>query len=271
MLKQTSSLKGFWLYVPLIALLITVVLWVALELFLLGSISAAIFIISLLFESPKRRLYYLALFSSIAVLTIAPINTDVNPSHVAILFTAFVAALVLPTVILWREKPKVIDFRLFPKHIDWVDVLYTVISIPLAWAVISLYFRVISPEVPFNWTLGAEPNNGELFGLFMGINGVGIWDELFFINVSYAIIRALFPFKVANPAQAVIYTGILWDMAFRGTGFFLVYIFAITQGAMYERSKALIWVLIVHLIVDYFLFQMIVNTYYPNLKVWWHL
>lgn len=268
---MTRELKGFWLYLPLIALLLTVVLWVSLEQFVIGAIPAAIFIISLFFESPKRRLYYIALFSSVLVLTIAPVNTDVNPSHVAILFTAFVAALVLPTVILWRERPRVIDFNLFPKHIDWVDILYTAISIPLAWLVISFYFKVISPEVPYNWSLGEIPNNGELFGLFMGINGVGIWDELFFINVSYAIIRKLFSFKVANPAQAVIYTGILWDMAFRGTGFFLVYIFALTQGAMFERSKALIWVLIVHLIVDYFLFQIIVNTYYPDLKVWWHL
>jgi len=266
-----SPLKGVLYYIPLIALLLMVVLWVALEQFLIGSIPAAIFIISLFFESNKRRLYYLALFSSIVVLTIAPINTDLNIQHVSLLLPAFIAALVLPTVILWRERPKVIDFNLFPKHIDWVDVLYTIISIPLAWAVISLYFNVISPEVPFNWTLGETPNNGELFGLFMGINGVGIWDELFFINISFAIIRRLFAFRVANPAQAVIYTGILWDMAFRGTGFFLVYIFALTQGAMFERSKALIWVLIVHLIVDYFLFQIIVNTYYPDLKVWWHL
>jgi membrane protease YdiL (CAAX protease family) len=129
----------------------------------------------------------------------------------------------------------------------------------------------MSPEVPFNWVLPTTPDNTELFKLFMGINGVGIWDELFFVNTCYAILRSLFPYRVANAAQAVIYMSILYDMAFTGWGPVFIYILALTQGAMYERSKVLIWVLIVHLIVDYFLFQIIVDSYYPNLVVWWHL
>lgn len=71
-------------------------------------------------------------------------------------------------------------------------------------------------------------------------------------------------------AQAVIYTTVLYTMAFRGVGPVFVYLFALTQGAMYERSRALLWVLVVHLIVDYFLFQAIVSAYYPGLSVWWH-
>ncbi len=39
---------------------------------------------------------------------------------------------------------------------------------------------------------------------------------------------------------------------------------------MYERSRVLLWVLIVHLVVDYFLFQGIVGAHYPELSVWWH-
>jgi membrane protease YdiL (CAAX protease family) len=104
----------------------------------------------------------------------------------------------------------------------------------------------------------------------MGINGVGIWDELFFINICFAALRYLFPFRIANPAQAVIYTSVLYDMAFTGWGPVFVAVLALTQGFMYERSKVLIWVLIVHLIVDYFLFQAIVDHYYPDFSVWWH-
>ena len=50
----------------------------------------------------------------------------------------------------------------------------------------------------------------------------------------------------------------------------LVLVLALTQGAMYERSRVLLWVLIVHLVVDYFLFQGIVGAHYPELSVWWH-
>jgi hypothetical protein len=39
---------------------------------------------------------------------------------------------------------------------------------------------------------------------------------------------------------------------------------------MFERSRVLIYVLAVHLIVDYFLFQEIVEAYYPGFSAWWH-
>ena len=38
--------------------------------------------------------------------------------------------------------------------------------------------------------------------LFVGINCVGIWDELFFVNVVFNLLRVEFPFWVANFAQA---------------------------------------------------------------------
>ena len=124
--------------------------------------------------------------------------------------------------------------------------------------------------MPFNWTLPSEPNGSELFKLFMGINAVGIWDELFFINICYAVMRSLFSYRVANIGQSVIYVSVLYDMAFSGWGPLFILLLALSQGAMYERSKVLLWVLIVHLIVDYFLFQIIVEAYYPALEVWWH-
>jgi hypothetical protein len=39
---------------------------------------------------------------------------------------------------------------------------------------------------------------------------------------------------------------------------------------MFERSKVLMYVLVVHLIVDYFLFQEVITAYYPGFKAWWH-
>lgn len=74
-------------------------------------------------------------------------------------------------------------------------------------------------------------------------------DELFFINTCFAILRSLFPFWTANLAQSVIYTAVLYDMAFTGWGPLFVFTLAITQGLMFERSRILIYVLAVHLIV----------------------
>jgi len=215
-----------------------------------------------------ERRAYLALALPLLLLALAPINTSLSLSHLLGLGTIFVSVLIIPTVLL--KDPELITFKFLPERIDPVDVLYTLVSIPLAWGMLKLYLGVLSPEVPFNWPQPSEPEGPELFKLFIGINGVGIWDELFFINISFAIIRSMFPMRIANPAQAVIYTTVLCDMAFTGWGPLFVGFLALTQGLMYERSRVLLWVLLVHLIVDYFLFQGIVTAYYPDLDVWWH-
>jgi hypothetical protein len=263
---------------PLLCLLVASVLLIPLDEALfgisvpvrlaVGSLAALVFIFLLTRESPERRLRYLGLASALLILIVAPISTSLEPSHIVWLALCFAAVLVIPAILL--RKMGVIPFRFWPKHLDWVDVGYTLLFIPLAWGALELYFKVLSPEVPFNWVLSKQPNNAELFTLFMGINAVGIWDELFFVNTSLAILRSLFPFRTANFAQAVIYMIVLYDMAFTGWGPVFVYVLALTQGFMFERSKVLLWVLIVHLIVDYFLFQGIVTRYYPTLEVWWH-
>jgi hypothetical protein len=62
----------------------------------------------------------------------------------------------------------------------------------------------------------------------------------------------------------VIYTSVLTDMAFTGIGPVLIYIFALTQGSMFEESENLLYVLAVHLIVDFFLYHAILQGHYPG-------
>jgi len=260
--------QGVRTYLPLLSLLVVVVAWIALKGWLFGALFAALFAVSVSREPPQRRRLYLALASSVVILALAPIHTDTSTVHFFTLGVPFVLAIAVPTAILWRER--VVTFKVLPDRWEPLEVFYTLLSIPLAWGAFRLYFGALSPEVPFNWSLPLEPDGEALLRLFIGINLVGIWDELFFINVGYAVLRRLFPPLTANLAQAVLYTTVLWTMAFRGVGPVFVYLFALTQGAMYERSRALLWVLLVHLIVDYFLFQAIVEAYYSNFEVWWH-
>jgi membrane protease YdiL (CAAX protease family) len=233
----------------------------------LGILAALGFVRCWASEPKERKRAYLTLIVPIIILSIAPISTNLALPRMFILGLFLLSVIIIPPLILQRKD--VITFKFWPDKLDPVDVFYTLLSIPLAWAGFALYFY-LSPQVPFNWKQPQTPDNVELFKLFMGINAVGIWDELFFINICFAVLRYLFPFRIANPAQAVIYTSVLYDMAFTGWGPVFVGVLALTQGVMYERSKVLIWVLIVHLIVDYFLFQAIVTRYYPALDVWWH-
>ncbi len=210
----------------------------------------------------KRRMG--VLLGCIAILAIPHINTSTETANFLQVGIPFSLVLLVPALILARTDPGIIRYRLLPKKIRGIDVFYTVLSIPLAWAVLQFYW-LVNPNLHFQWTLPeGEAVPEEIQRLFVGINLVGVWDELFFVNTVFAVLRSLFRFRIANAVQAVVYTSVLFDMAFIGIGPLIVYFFAWTQGSMYEQSENLLWVLVVHLIVDYFLVAAIVQGYYPE-------
>ncbi|HET6462378.1 MAG TPA: hypothetical protein VFH33_01135 [Candidatus Krumholzibacteria bacterium] len=204
------------------------------------------------------------LLGCIAVLAFAPIHTGLDTRHMAILFLCFVAVVVGPSIIMGVIAPGEISWRFWPRHFSKRDLIYTAVSIPLAWWVINTYFFHLNPTLASHWVLPASYNVHAVQRLVIGINTVGIWDELFFVNTVYGLLRGVFPARVANVAQAVVYTSVLYDMAFTGHGVWIVYLFALTQGVMYEKSRVLLWVLIVHLIVDLWLVLAILQWHYPG-------
>jgi hypothetical protein len=147
-----------------------------------------------------------------------------------------------------------------------VDAFYALLSVPLAWAVLKFYWWC-NPDLYTHWTLPEEVDEGEIRKLFLAINAVGIWDELFFVNTVFAMLRSLFPYRVANAFQAVVYASVLHDMAFTGIGPLLLLGFAWTQGSMFERAENLFHVLVVHLVVDWFLVAAIVSSHYPGYEL----
>ena len=205
-----------------------------------------------------------ALLGTLAILALAPIHTDTSTAHFITLGIPFFLVIAGPAFFLRRSDPGVIRFRIWPRRFRWLDLFYVLISIPLSWLAFHVYFGIANPDVPSHWYLPPVPDSDSIWRLFIGINCVGIWDELFFVNTVYAVLRSLFPFPVANVAQAVVYTTVLYRMAFTGLGPPIIFVFALTQGSMFEDSESLLYVLIVHLIVDAFLFAGIVAHYYPG-------
>ncbi|MDF1824198.1 MAG: hypothetical protein P1U68_06130 [Verrucomicrobiales bacterium] len=197
---------------------------------------------------------------------------DINPSlkneNFIALSIPFALVITIPAIIQHFGDKGVIRYRFWPVHWRKHDLIYTILAIPLAWVVLKSYEwgnrELFDNELFRQWAMPAEADDREIRRLFVGINLVGIWDELFFVNTCFALLRSLFRFRVANAIQAVIYTAVLYDMAFVGCGVFIVFLFAWTQGSMFEKSESLLWVLIVHLIVDYFLVAFIVQHYYPD-------
>jgi hypothetical protein len=212
----------------------------------------------------RRRRNLLILLGCIAVLAFAPIHTELDRPHMITLALFFASVIAGPVIVMHRFGRGELRWRFWPVRFSLRDILYTVISVPLAWGVIELYFFHLNPGLAEHWPLPEVYDAGMVRRLIIGINCVGIWDELFFINIVYSLMREVFPARIANPAQAVVYTSVLYDMAFTGHGVWIVYGFALTQGMMYEKSRVLLWVLLVHLIVDLFLVLAILQWHYPG-------
>jgi membrane protease YdiL (CAAX protease family) len=214
----------------------------------------------------KRRLG--VLLGCVLLLGLIDITPGLANENFLHLGAAFSVVLIVPLLLQRWDEAKVIRYRFLPRRWRRADVLYTILSVPLAWLVLKGYawgnLALFDNELFRQWTLPEVADEGEIRRLFVGINLVGIWDELFFINTAYALLRSLFSFRVANALQAVLYTAVLHDMAFVGLGVGVVYFFALTQGAMYEKSEGLLWVLIVHLVVDFVLVALIVQAHYPD-------
>ncbi len=214
-------------------------------------------------EEPALKRRMGVLLGCVVVLALADINTGLSNRNFLQLGLPFAAVVLGPALILRKSDPTVISFALWPRRFRWVDILYLVISVPLAYFLLKFYWWV-NPSMPSHWALPARETAEQTTRLIVGINAVGIWDELFFVNTSFAILRSLFGFKTANAVQAVLYTCVLYDMAFTGIGPLIVYLFAWTQGSMFEESENLLYVLLVHLIVDAFLVAAILGAYYPG-------
>lgn len=223
--------------------------------------------LALRLPDPRARESLGVLLVCIAILAAAPIDTDLSPRHFVTLGIPFVAVVIGPWLYFRRVAPGALTWRFLPRRLSRRDLAYTLFAAPIAWGVLQLYFFHLNPELPTHWPLPTHDAADVVQRLTVGINAVGIWDELFFVNTVYAVLRRAFPAGVANVTQAVVYTAVLYDMAFTGHGVWIVYLFALTQGYMYEKSGVLLYVLIVHLIVDLFLVLAILQYHFPGQAV----
>jgi hypothetical protein len=139
----------------------------------------------------------------------------------------------------------------------------------IAFGVLWFYFYRWTPHLHLSWNLAAYADRNEaLWRIFWGCNFVGVWDELAFINFVLVLLWRRFSFWEANFAQAVFFTSFLYDMAFVGVGPLVIFAFALIQGYTYRTTRSLLYIVVLHLLVDTVLFFMIANRWFPG---WgWH-
>ncbi len=139
--------------------------------------------------------------------------------------------------------------------------IYLGAVVVIGYLVLPFYF--IGSGAYRNWP---DLDGGQdIARLFVGVNAVGIWDELFFICTVFALLRQHLGLWTANVLQSVVFVSFLWELGYREWGPLLTAPFALVQGWIFARSTSLSYVVAVHLLFDLVVFGVLVHAHHPEL------
>ena len=227
-------------------------------------IGYVVLVVSLVAAFLVDRLFFrdlLLIGIGITIVSLVSVEADISYINILVLGTVFSAAVAVPFLIdrfLYRRKA----IR-FPWHSGrkWTrgEKVYLFAVPALGWIILPFYF--ITSGVYRNWP-DVEAAD-EIARLFVGVNAVGTWDELFFICTCYALLLRHFRPWLANILQAIIFVSFLWELGYQAWGPLLTIPFALVQGMLFHRTKSLTFVLIVHLLFDLVVFLVIVHAHDP--------
>lgn len=206
--------------------------------------------------------YLPLLILAIGLVALTPINTNISYSHVLLMGFMISLAVAVPyyfSACVYHDG--IISFPLRHGR-RWyrTEILYILATALIAYFVLPFY--LINTGSYHNWTV--EPGLSNIIRLFIGTNALGIWDELFFVTTVLAILRQFLPFWYANLIQAVLWTTFLYTLGFRGWGPFILYFFCLSQGYIFRRTKSLLYILTIHLTLDFILFLTLLYTHNPG-------
>lgn len=78
-----------------------------------------------------------------------PINTSTVNEKFITLGLPFLLVVLIPWWLLHKTDPGIIVYKLLSQRWSKLEIGYTLLSIPLAYAAFRLYFGMLSPEVPY--------------------------------------------------------------------------------------------------------------------------
>ncbi len=204
----------------------------------------------------------LLIYLSLALLGITPITTDISYQHMAFMGATLVLAIAIPyAVSRFIYKDYLVRFQ-FHNNRGWYkkEILYIAVTAAICYFIIPFYLRDTAAYL--NWTV--EPGISHISRFFIGTNALGIWDELFFISTVLGILRRFLPFIWANLAQSVLFTSFLYELGFTGWGFAMIFVFANIQGFVFKKTESLLYVITIHLTMDFILFLALINAHHTG-------
>ncbi|UVJ37922.1 type II CAAX endopeptidase family protein [Arthrobacter sp. CJ23] len=208
----------------------------------------------------REFLRHLALVAAgMVIISLVPLNADLSIPHMTLMGGALALAVLVPWLVSrFVHREKVIKFpvntgRKWPMSAK----LYLIAVVALGYFILPGY--LISTEVYQNWPDASDPTI--FWRLFLGVNAVGIWDELFFVCTTFTLLRQHFPDWLANILQAVIFSSFLWEIGYTAWGPLLTFPFALLQGYTFKLTKSLSYVVTVHLLFDLVLFLALMHAH----------
>jgi len=247
--------------IPLLFLCTSSITLIALQLPILGWICLIIGLLSLVLCEKKFTKEILLIYLSLAILGITPISTDISYGHIIEMSITLGLAVSIPFIFSkYIYKSIIINFH-WHNGRNWYksEKFYILVTAILSYFLLPFYLQASSAYL--NWSV--EPGLSNIIRLFIGTNALGIWDELFFICTVLGILRRHITFIFANLIQAVLFTSFLFELGFTGFGPLLIYPFALLQGYIFKRTDSLIYVITIHLTLDFILFLALIHAHHP--------
>lgn len=244
-------------------LLATAVVLIAFQIKPEGWILLGLSAASLLLADKKFARDLLLITISLAIIGLTPVTTDISYGHFAVMGSTLGASILVPYLV---SRFVYKDYRVrFPFHHGrrWRKSEVAYIGFAAVMAYLILPFYLVNTGAYVHWPSGTDASS--IIRLFIGTNALGIWDELFFIGVVFGILRHYFSFIWANIFQAVLWTSFLYELGFTGWGPAAIFIFALLQGIVFRRTESLLYIVAIHLSVDFFLFLALIHSHHPHL------
>ena len=260
--ERPLSNHDWWMYLSLLFLVIGTLLMIPLGQKIEGVTVLGVGALMTFGATRAYSRHALLIFLSIAIIGVAPIGTSIDLMHIISMGALIGLAVLIPFVVTrFLYKESVIRFPI-GRH-TWTrgHVGYLLLACILSYLILPYWMQTTGAYQ--NWVVENDPYH--LFILFLGTNGLGIWDELFFIVTVLALLKRHMPFHQANLVQALLFTSFLYELGFRGWAPFIIYPFALLQGLVFRRTDNLVYIIAIHLTIDFVLYLALINAHHPQL------
>ena len=191
-----------------------------------------------------------------------PLEADLSDLGMVRFALILTAAVVVPTWLARRLiAPEAVTFPV--RGTPWTTSRWVYLGAVVVIGYLVLPFYFVGSGTYHNWPAVADAN--QIARLFVGVNFVGIWDELFFVCIVFTLYRRHVRLWLANLLQATVFVAFLWELGYRSWGPALTIPFALVQGWIFATTASLGYVVTVHLVFDAIIFMILVHAHNPHL------